>query len=94
MASELTDELRAALVFLSSRSDSLRRVAPKGQEDTYAAALWYPMAPSYSWPSEYGNFFPATLMAGVRRGFICRPELDRHAYRITPAGRAALGSGG
>ena len=87
--------LREALEFLTAHADRMRTVAPKGQEDEYARALWRPspLIMSYSWPAHYGDFSPATLMAGVRSGFIERPDPDRHAYRITEAGMDFLSVG-
>jgi hypothetical protein len=83
------ERLNAALAFLVGYSDEARRLAPMGEGDQYAGMLWRPHAPDYCWESTYGDFTPATLMAGVRRGLIERPERYDHAYRITPAGREA-----
>jgi hypothetical protein len=83
------ERLNAALAFLIGYSEERRRNAPAGQGDQYAAVLWRPHAPSYSWERVYGDFTPATLMAGVRRGLIERSGRNDHAYRITPAGREA-----
>lgn len=43
----------------------------------------------HAWETAYGDFAPATLNAGIKRGLI---EKDgyRPAYRITDLGRQAL----
>jgi hypothetical protein len=83
------ERLLEALDFLAARADSLANAAPRGREEEYrAGAIWYPSEPVYSWSSHYGDFTPATMVAGVKRGLIEEPR--KHAYKITPAGRAFL----
>lgn len=83
------ERLLEALDFLAARSDAMARAPPIGKKEEWATVgLWYPMEPVYSWPSHYGDFTPATMAAGVRRGLIDEPR--KHAYRITPESRGRL----
>lgn len=84
------ERLQEALSFLTDYSENMRKHAPRGEEADYAAVYWIPREPSYSWPSTYGDFQPATLKAGIAKGFIERKRDGFHEYRITPQGRAAL----
>jgi hypothetical protein len=82
--------LQAALQFLSGYSNAMRDGATSAaQRDSFAAAFWWAREPSYAWETAYGDFAPATLNAGIKRGLI---EKDgyRPAYRITDLGRQAL----
>jgi hypothetical protein len=82
--------LNNALQFLADHSDSMRTAAPPGKGDEYAAAHWRPMAPSYSWSKEYGDFQIQTIRAGEVAGLIEEKRPGYHEYRITPKGRAHL----
>lgn len=89
--SKANEHLLEALDFLAGRADAMASVAPAGKGPEWAAAaLWYPMEPAYSWRRLFGDFSPATLAAGIRRGLVEEPR--KHAYRITQAGRDYLAS--
>ena len=93
--SRAKQRLIAALEFLAEYRQSLICAAGfKASEDKkteFATGYWWPREPIYCWTRAYGDFQPATLKAGVERGWIDRKD-DYHAYRITDAGLAALKS--
>lgn len=87
---KLTPTLRAALEFLEAHRQGLRKVLPDATDEELSRAFWYPREPIYCWKGAYGDFSPAALKAGVKRGYVLRRADNAHGYTITKAGREAL----
>jgi len=85
--------LQNALEFFDRHRAAMVKDAPPGSEEEYGNTFAWIREPAYCWPEAYGDFAPATVRAATAKGLL-EQSGTRPAWRITPAGRAALAKAG